>query len=85
MRQHTLHELDEALASMDRLDLEELAFRYVKSHNTACITGGAGPDRHADDAAILDRIGLMETAELSAMLGPAAWIGVIAHEFVSGT
>ena len=91
MQQHTLHEVEEALAAMDRLVLEELAFRYVKSHGAVCVVAGGEAEavdhdeaaHHADDDTIRDRVGTMGTEQLASILGPAAWIGVTAHDIVS--
>lgn len=59
------------------------AFRYVESHHAACNAASAEVEHHADDATIRDRIGTMGTEQLAVMLGPAAWIGVTAHELMS--
>lgn len=68
---------------MERFDLEELAFRFVERHRAACDVAGGAVGHHAEDATIRERIGVMGTGQIVVMLGPAAWIGVTAHELMS--
>ena len=80
----TLHAITERLSKIDRIELEELAFEYVKSHAAACRIadqGEAAP--HADDDTISQRIGSMSTTSLAALLAPAALLGGSAHELWS--
>jgi hypothetical protein len=81
----TLHSITERLASMERIELEELAFEYVKSHAAVCrlAAGGDQTEPHADDTTISQRVGSMSSAGLAAMLAPAAFVSVSAHELWS--
>jgi hypothetical protein len=81
----TLQVITERLASMERIELEELAFEYVKSHAAVCrlASGDEQTEPHADDATISRRVGAMSSAGLADMLAPAALVGVSAHELWS--
>jgi hypothetical protein len=77
----TLHAVTERLSKMERIELEELAFEYVKSHAAVChFADRAEPAPHADDVTISRRLGAMPTPSLVDLLAPAALLGVTAHE-----
>jgi hypothetical protein len=80
----TLDAITERLSKMERVELEELAFQYVKSHGAACrIADQAEAAPHADDATISQRVRSMTTSSLADLLGPAALLAVSAHQLGS--
>lgn len=79
----TLQAVVEALARLERRDLEEIALAYVRSHAEVCRLAGTtehGGEQHASDSELARRIGEMSDQQLAELLGPAAWLSVIAHE-----
>lgn len=79
----SLQAVVEALGALERRDLEEIALAYVRTHAQVCRLA-AGTDhveeQHATDAELAQRIGEMSDQQLAELLGPAAWLSVIAHE-----
>lgn len=84
----TLHAVAEILARMERIELEELAFEYVKGHSIVCrvctVSGQDWERDHVDEDTMLERVRSMSTPALTQMLAPAAWVGVTVHELRSG-
>jgi hypothetical protein len=79
----TLHAVVEALGRLKRRDLEEIALAYVRSHAQIChLASGTEhvEEQHASDAELAQRIGEMSLQQLAELLGPAAWLSVIACE-----
>lgn len=79
----TLHAVVEDLARLERADLEEIAFEYLRSHAQICrLASGTEhvEDLHASDAELTQRVGELSTRRLAEMLGPGAWLSIIAHE-----
>jgi hypothetical protein len=79
----TLHTVVEALGRLERRDLEEIALVYVRSHAQICRLASVTQhveEQHASDAELAQRIGEMSLQQLAELLGPAAWLSVIAHE-----
>jgi hypothetical protein len=79
----TLHAVVEALERLERADLEEVAFEYLRSHAQICrLASGAEhvEDTHASDPELTQRVGELSSQQLAEMLGPGAWLSIIAHE-----
>ena len=79
----TLHAITPRTASMDRIELEELAFECAKSHAAMCRLAAGEDERdvpHADDTTISQRIGSMSSIALDEVLAPTALVGISAHE-----
>jgi hypothetical protein len=79
----TLHAIVEGLERLDRPDLEEAAFEYVRGHaqisRLAGAATGAGAGYASDDE-LTQRIGEMTTRQIAELLAPAAWLAIVAHE-----
>jgi hypothetical protein len=85
----TLHAVVEALEALEQGDLEEIALAYVRTHAQVCRLAGSTEhaggtehveEHHASDAELAQRVGEMSVQQLAELLGPAAWLSVIAHE-----
>jgi hypothetical protein len=79
----TLQAVVDALEQFDRVDLEEVAFEYLRSHAQVCrLAAGAehAEENHASDADLAQRVGELSVRRLAELLGPTAWLSIVAHE-----
>jgi hypothetical protein len=79
----TLHSVVEALARLERGDLEEIAVEYLMAHGRLCGLASGAPhaaDQHATDEQMAQRLGEMSTHQLAELLAPSAWLAIVAHE-----
>lgn len=79
----TLHAVVEALERLERADLEEIALEYARSHAQICQLAGHvdhADEPHASEAELTQRIGELSLRQLAELLGPGAWLSIVAHE-----
>lgn len=73
----TLHEVEEALRSLDPEDLHEMGYRMALSHKALCgVTSQIGGCGHIEDGDIRDRVDALDTVHLAELLAPMAWVSI---------
>jgi hypothetical protein len=75
-----LVDIQKALETEDRAELEELALGYVRSHALICALLGQEPPDHVSDHEVQERVRAMSTEDLAALLAPLALSGRVGYE-----
>jgi hypothetical protein len=85
MQVTTLHEVEEALRSLDLGTLREMAYQLGRSHAAVCrITSKLGEAAHVSEQETRDRVDQLGPAELTTILAPTAWLSVKLHAYIHG-
>jgi len=75
-----LVDMQKALEAEDRVELEELARGFVRSHALGCAILGQEPPDHVSNHEVRERIRGMSTEDLAALLAPLALAGRVGYE-----
>jgi len=80
MQPTTLHEIREALGTIDRDILREMGRQLALSHVTVCgFTSQQGDCSHITGGETRARIDKLSLAELADLLAPSVWISIEYH------